>query len=185
MKKGRTNVTESRFPCHLWEIRDAKSALDMMETALIRQYGTCLELEDSFALHGNYPDYDDEGSRRLLRCKVCGSLLLVQSSMRECPYWDEPDMYYRDYIPAASVEEADLLNILWNGEEPGEYPFRHLKRDDHRYLWTEGEEPVPLFPEELRRRIREKYAGLSPKHRELLEKLICEAGKKEGNGDND
>ena len=83
MKKGRTNVTESRFPCHLWEIRDAKSALDMMETTLIRQYGTRLELADSFALHGNYPDYDDEGSRRLLRCKVCGGLLLVQSSTRE------------------------------------------------------------------------------------------------------
>ena len=60
-----------------------------------------------------------------------------------------------------------------------EYPFRHLRRDDFRLLWMEGEEPRPYDPEELRKRIREKYAGLKKEQKELLEKLIREAGKED------
>ena len=185
MEKARTHGTEPRFPCHFWETRDAKNAMDTMETTVVRRYGAYLELEDSFTLHGNYPDHHDEGRRSLQRCNVCGALMLAQFSKNECPYWDLPDQYYRDYIPVASAEEASLLNILWNGEELRKYPFRHLERDDYSYLWTEGEEPVPHDPEELRRRIREKYAGLSPKHREMLEKMMSEAGKTERDEEDD
>ena len=179
MQKERTCGTGICFPCHLWEMRDAKEALHSMKTVLVREYGTRLKLDDSFALHDNYPNRDEEGERNLQRCEVCGSLLLGQHSKRECPFWDMTDEYYHDFIPVGSVEEADLLNILLSGEELREYPFRHLQQYDYNYLWTKGEEPVPNDPEELKQRIREKYAGLSPEHREMLEKMISEAGKAE------
>ncbi len=118
-----------------------------------------------------------------MRCNVCGGLMLTQLSFEECPYWDDPDLYYRDYIPVASVEEADLLNILRNEKELKDYPARHLRRDDLRYLWTDQKEPVPNDPEELKKKIRIKYRRLSPKHREMLEKMMEEAGKGEGGTD--
>ena len=108
--------------------------------------------------------------------------MLTQSSMVESPYWDDPDPYYRDCIPVASVEEADLLNILLNEKELSNFPVRHLKRDDLRILWTNQKVPALNDPEELKKRIRIKYQALSPEHRELLEKKMAEAGKEEGDG---
>lgn len=40
-------------------------------------------------------------------------------------------------------------------------------------------EPVWAEPEELKEKIRRKYAGLSPEEKELPEKLMRDAGKKE------
>lgn len=165
------------YLCHLYGIRDAEEAYEAIDVKCIREYGECLRLEDGTALHRNYPDCHDEGERFLVRCKVCGALTLVQWSMRECPYWDEPDEYYHDRIPVASMEEADLLNILWDEKELKEYPFRHFRRDDMRKLWTDGKEPVPYDPEELREKIREKYAGLTMREKGMLENMIRAAGK--------
>ena len=149
-----------RFPCHLYGIRDAKEAYKAIEVERVKDYGPDLSLDDSFVLHRNYPDHHDEGGRCLLRCNTCGALMLTQHSMEDCPYWDEPDLYFSDRLPVASVEEAELLNILWDEEELKKYPFRYLRRDDFRYLWTEGNEPVPYDTEELKKKIRGKYAGL-------------------------
>ena len=177
--------TEGRFPCHLYEIRDAEEAYTAMDVALIRDYGKRLTLEDGFVLHNNYPDDRDEGGRYLTRCNVCGGWMLTQSSMEESPYWDDPDLYYRDCIPVASVEEADLLNILLDEKELKNDPVRHLKRDDLRILWTNQKAPAPNDPEELKKRIRIKYQALSPEHREMLEKKMEEAGKEEGETEHD
>ena len=165
------------YPCHIYGIKDAKEADAVNEITRVKDYGSNLSLDDSFTIHSNYPDSHEEGRRILARCNICGGLMLRQLSKIECPYWDEPDEYYHDYVPVATVKEADLLNILWNGKELAEYPFRHIKRDDYRVLWTDGKEPEPYDPEELKQKIREKYAGLSPKHREMLEKMISQTGK--------
>ena len=177
--------TEGRFPCHLYEIREAEEAYKAMDVTRVRDYGNRLTLEDGFVLHNNYPNYRDEGGRYLTRCNVCGGLMLTQSSMEECPYSDDPDLYYRDSVPVASVEEADLLNILLNEKELSNFPVRHLKRDDLRILWTNQKAPAPNDPEELKKRIRIKYQALSPEHREMLEKKMEEAGKEEEGADND
>ena len=54
-----------------------------------------------------------------------------------------------------------------------------MRRDDLRYLWTDQKAPARNDPEELKRKIRMKYRGLSPKHREMLERMMEEAGKTE------
>ena len=181
MSKVKTG--EDRFLCHLFEVQDAKEANKRIGVTKIKSYGGRLLLDDNTVLHDNYPHRDDEGGRYLFRCKECGALTLMQSSMSECPYWDDPDLYYHDIIPVVSMEEADLLNILWDENEFKEYPFRHLRRDDRRIYWTEGNEPVPYEPEELRGKIREKYAGLSTDHKQMLEELMSAAGKEKDAGD--
>ena len=170
----------NRFPCHIYEIKDAKEAFDAIDAAGVKGYGEQTSLEDGTVLHDNYRKYHERGGRYLARCNVCGCLMLTQSSMMECPYWDDPDLYFRDHIPVATVEEADLLNILWDEEELKKNSCRHLQRDDMRKLWTDGKEPVPYDPESLKRKIRMKYAGLNKKQKAMLEKLISEAGKETG-----
>ena len=177
--------TEGRFPCHLYEIRDAEEAYKAIDVTGVKDYGDYTALEDGTVLHNNYPDHHDEGRRVLTRCNVCGGLMLTQSSMDECPYWDDPDLYYRDCIPVASVEEADLLNILLDEKELKNMTVRHLKRDDQRILWTNQKAPVPNDPAELRKRIRIKYQALSPEEKKLLGKKMEEAGKEEGETGND
>ena len=165
------------YPCHLYGIEDAKEAYEAIDAERIRNYGECVSLEDGTLLHHNFPSSHDEGGRYLTRCNVCGGLMLVQSSSEDCPYWDDPDLFYRDCIPVATIEEADLLNILWDETELKEKSCRHLQRDDMRKLWTEGKDPVPYNPDELKEKIREKYSLLSKIKKEMLEKLIGEVGK--------
>ena len=177
-ERERERIAHPLYPCHLYGIEDGKKAYEAMDTEFVKGYGGRLYLEDGTVLHDNYPRDRDEGKRFLTRCKICGGLMLTQSSMEDCPYWDDPDLYFRDCIPVATVEEADLLNILWDEEELVKSPFRHLQRDDMRKQWTKGKDPVPYDPEELKQMIREKYSGLKKKQKEMLEKLIGEAGTK-------
>ena len=170
-------MTDRSYPCHLYGIQDAKEAYEAIDVTCIKEYGKEVSLEDGTVLHENCPVHRDDGRRYITRCNVCGGLMLVQSSMEDCPYWDDPDLYFRDCIPVATVEEADLLNILWDEKELPEYPFRHLRRDDLKKLWTKGKEPVSYEPENLRNRIRMKYSALPLKQKKMLEKLMSEAGK--------
>lgn len=161
----------TRYPCHIWEIGDAEEAKDAFEATAIRDYGEYTALEDGTELHCNY--MWDDGSRRLLRCDHCGGLVIRQRSEF---HGGDDDADYLDWIPVASVEEADLLNILWSPLELEDHPFRHLRANDYRYFWTKAEEPVPYDPEELKEKIRQKYSGLKPEQKEMLEKLIRNAG---------
>ena len=52
---------ESRFPCHVYEIADAKEAYDSFRGELIKEYGDDVTLNDGTVLHGNY--MWDDGSR--------------------------------------------------------------------------------------------------------------------------
>ena len=168
-----------RYPCHLWEIEDAKEAFGMVKGSCAREYGSVCGLEDGTVLHLNYPGWHDEGERFLTRCNACGGLVLVQHSMQDASlmFFDESNEYYWDLIPVATPEEADLLNILWDGEDLNQCSVRHLQREDGRYYWKEGTEPVPYDPEELKEKIRQKYSGLKPEQKEMLEDLIRKAGK--------
>ena len=164
---------KNRFPCHLWEIENAEKAKDAFGWTIIRDYGDDTALEDGTVLHGNY--MWDDGSRALLRCNHCGGLVIRQrSEFHSC---SDDDSDYLDWIPVASVEEADLLNLLWGALELESYPFRQLRANDYRYFWTKAGEPVPYNPEELKEKIRQEYAGLKPEQKEMLEDLIREAGK--------
>ena len=167
-------MSEIRYPCHFYGVSDAGEVFDRWEGELVRDYGEYTSLEDRTVLHDNY--CWDEGGRALVRCRECGALMLQQRSVYN-DMFDGPDDYYKDWIPVASVEEGDLLNILWGPMELEKYPFRHFRGNNRNYFWTEGDEPKPYNPEELKGKIRDEYAGLPDDKKPLLEKLISEAGK--------
>ena len=162
---------EGRYPCHVWGMADPKEAYEAFRGETVKDYGEDTYLEGGTVLHGNC--MWDEGGRRLVRCLDCGGLVICQSSEFHS-FSDDGDGYYRDWIPVSSVEEADLLNILWGALEMESYPFRHLRKNNGVYAWTKGEEPRPYDPGELREMIRAKYPEAG---REALEKLIGEAGE--------
>ena len=162
------------FPCHIYQNPDAGKALGDMRMETVKDYGDYLSLEDRTTLHWNY--VWDDGDRTLCRCRSCGGLFIAQNSEYHS-FSDSPDGYYFDMVPVASVEEADLLNILWSASELENYPFRHIRANNLDYFWTRQSDPVPYDVEELKRKIREKYAKLAPEQKEMLEKLISAAGK--------
>lgn len=157
---------EPRFPCHIYDIEDANEAYDSFRGELVKEYGDDVSLDDGTVLHGNY--MWDDGSRSLVRCKKCGGLLIMQSSEYHS-FSDSPDGYYKDWIPVASEEEADLLNILLGAMEMENVPCRHIRRNNGEVFWTNDKEPEPCDPEDLIRAIREKYSDADP---EQLDNLI-------------
>ena len=173
---------EGRFPCHVWEMEDAGEARKSFRGTVVREYDEYTDLEDGTVLHWNY--MWDEGDRYLLRCNECGGLMMVQKSeFHSC--FDDDD-YYSDQIPIASVEEGDLLNILWDGLDMEGYPYRSIRGNNFQYFWKQGKEPKPYDTEKLKRDIRKKYKDLSPEKKELLEKMIRDAGKTDdGDGKDD
>ena len=70
---------------------------------------------------------------------------------------DSPDGYYEDWIPVASVEEGNLLNILLDVGGLEDYPCRHFRGNNHQYFWTQGPEPTPRDTAELQKQILQKY----------------------------
>jgi len=157
---------EARFPCHIYEIADAVEAYASFRGELIKEYGDNVTLSDGTVLHWNY--MWDDGSRYLVRCKKCGGLLIMQSSEYHS-FSDSPDGYYKDWIPAASVKEADLLNILLGAMEMENVPCRHIRRNNDDVFWTEGKEPEAYDPDELAQAIKKTYPDADP---ELLDHLI-------------
>ena len=145
------------FLCHIYGIPDGGEAREEFRGEFVKDYGEKLSLKDGRTLHWNY-NWDD-GDRMLMRCKDCGALLIRQFSEYHS-FSDSPDGYYSDWIPVASEEEADLLNILWDAMELESYPYRHIRGNNFSFFWTKGEEPVPYDPENLRKQIREKYREL-------------------------
>ncbi len=154
MRGMKRSMNKTCYPCHIFDMPDAEKGYCEFRGKIIQDYGDDVCLPDGTKLHENYTW--DDGSRRLLRCEKCGGLILVQTSEFHNMY-DGPDGYYQDWIPAASAEEADLLNILLDVMELEDYPCRHLRRNNGQVFWTAGEEPKPKEPEELRKQIREKY----------------------------
>ena len=165
---------KGHYPCHIWESEDAKEARKAFKVTEIQDYGSEVRLEDGTVLHINYDEQDDYGSRRLYRCRTCGGLILSQSSV-DC--WDPTDIDADDdYMPVSSPEEAGLLNILLDYGEFFQIPGRRLHTFNNRLCsWTGSGEPVPGDPEELKEKIRQKYSGLKPAQKEMLEKLIWKA----------
>ena len=163
------------YPCHVWEIEDAKEAKKALRVTEMKKYGSDVRLEDGTLLHINYDEQDDYGCRRLYRCRTCGGLILSQSSV-DC--WDPTDIDADDdYMPVSSPEEAGLLNILLDYGEFYQVPGRRFHTFNHSLpRWLGSGEAVPGDPEELKEKIRQKYAWLSPEQKEMLEKLMARAG---------
>ena len=146
-------VCPENYPCHIFRIADAEKAHNEFHGRLIRNYGEQVWLQDGSILHSNH--VWDDGGRRLLRCKDCGGLLLKQTSEFHGIYGE--DGYYEDWIPAATEEEGEMLNILLDALELENYPCRHLRGNNCSYMWIGDEEAKPCDPEDLKRRILEKY----------------------------
>ena len=167
---------KNRYPCHIWGIEDAKEAEKAFRVTAVGELGSEVRLEDGTLLHINYDEQDDYGCRRLYRCRTCGGLILGQSSM-DC--WDPTDIDADDdFIPVSSPEEAGLLNILLDHGGFYKVPGRKYHEFNHFVCqWLGSGDPVPNDPEELKEKIRQKYAWLNPEQKEMLEKLIRNAGK--------
>ena len=166
-----TNKQDRRYLCHIYEMRDPYEVKKTFQGETVKEYGDCVRLPDGTKLHDNF---DDEyytaptGERYLVKCKECGALLLIQDTCDPNPF-DGFEFLY-DWLPVASEAEADLLNILLTGNEYKNYPFRHFRQIDYtRCMWTEGEDPRPNDPEELKEKIREKY---NQANLDQLEKLM-------------
>lgn len=170
-----------RFLCHIYDMDEACEIRKSFRSKKIKEYGDCVRLPDGTKLHDNLDTRGytaPQGNRELVRCNKCGALLLIQNTCDPNIY--EGFEFLHDWIPVASEEEANLLNILLTGPEFTEYPFCHIQATGYYGCsWTDGEEPSPNDPEKLKDRIREKYADVN---REELEKLISEAGKGGRNG---
>ena len=166
----------TRYPCHIWEIGDAEEAKKAFRVMRVSDLGSDVMLEDRTLLHINHDEQDDCGSRELLRCRTCGGLILSQSSV-DC--WDPTDIDADDdYMPVSSPEEAGLLNILLDYGEFYQLPGRIFHTFNNSLpRWRGTGDPVPNDPEELKEKIRQKYSGLKPEQKEMLEKLISKAGE--------
>ena len=163
----------ARFPCHLYDLADPDALFRELRVHPIKPYGDRVALGDGTVLHENVEEGDEYGGKRdLVRCSVCGALFIRQ-------YFEEYGTLggtetVTHYIPVASEEEADLMNILLDEKEMDLFPVRHPMRYDRKYTWTKGDDPCPYDPEELKKLIRRKYARAD---REQLEELISAAGE--------
>ena len=162
-----------RYRCCIYDM-EADQLFRNLQLQEIKSYGDRVTLEDGTILHEVKYDeslFSETNERTLCRCRKCGALFLRD-------YHYESDMYdpwsCGRMFPAASEEEADLLNIFMDGKETGLPDFRRPYRYDWKYEWLGKEEPRPLDTEKLKEMIRKKYAGAD---RELLEKLIRNAGQ--------
>lgn len=142
------------YPCHIFGIADAAKAYEEFQGEMVRDYGENVCRPDGSVLHWNY--MWDDGRRYLVRCKKCGGLLMMQDSEYHSMS-DSPDGYYSDWLPVASEEEGDLLNILLDVMEFENYPCSHLRENNGSFFWTGGKGPRSNDPEDLKRKIRERY----------------------------
>ena len=174
-EKGGVKIDQNgvRFPCCIYEVTDSVKIYRSLALEQMKNYGEKTVLEDGTVLHNNYDTEGwDGGDRKLLRCRKCGGLFF-------CLYYYDYNMYdgyysCNDWIPVRTEEEADLLNILIDGNGGfRSVTERYLHRSDWTYKWVGTGDPVDCDPEELRKLIRERYADTDP---ELLEKLIRTAG---------
>ncbi len=165
-----------RSLCCIYDMDDAHAVDQSFREVTVKEYGDSVCLSDGTKLHdnldGEYGNYTAPvGRRELVRCRKCGALLIHQHTC-------DPNIYdgfefLDDWIPVASVQEADLLNILLSGQEFTAYSFRHFRQVNLHGRWSEGKEPCPNDPDDLIQMIMDKYTGVDPA---LLAELIRETG---------
>lgn len=144
-----------KYPCHVFFTSEVEDVKKTFEDEVIKDYGPSVKLKNGTKLHDNFHLFNGEtGGRSLVRCKRCGAMLLKQIT-HDWDIYDGPNHCY-DWIPVASEEEADLLNVLLDGEEFENY-CRHLRKYNFTYLWTTGESPKIYAIEELKMKVMEKY----------------------------
>ena len=87
-------------PCITFEMNDADEAYDhLLWYELITDY-------KGFAFD-NCMYAEDDGWRRLYRCKSCGGMYMVQHS--EGHFMSHDDEEYDDYFPIGSIEEVESI----------------------------------------------------------------------------
>lgn len=110
--------------CCTFEIENARKAGNALDCEVIERYGDTCEGHPLFCW--------DSGSRRLVRCRKCGALLLVQSS----EYHGFGDDYYVDYFPVESREQALQFNCEWDGFALEQnYEGVYLMQTNDKFSW--------------------------------------------------
>ena len=164
-----------KYPCCAYEL-DGGHLYGNFHTQDIKQYGNELILADGTVLYRKKcdPEKWERRERKLVRCTGCGALFIQDYYFEYENIFDGCWSCYSWY-PVATEEEADLLNILMDGEQDSRYvPGRYIFRSGWRYKWQGEGDPEPRDPEELRKQIRKKYRHAD---RDQLEDLIRKAGQ--------
>ena len=94
--------------CIAFEMDDPQAAYEHIKPEVLINYGD--------EAYGKCLHMRDDGSRVLVRCKVCGGMILIQESEFHS-FTDSSDSLYIDYFPVISAEEADSINRKWGGYE--------------------------------------------------------------------
>ena len=161
MTMGKSRETKPRYRrCCVYDL-EAEQLCRNLQLQEIKSYGDSVTLEDGTVLHKTEKDpdmYMETNERTLCRCRKCGALFLKNYHYKSDMYdsWSSESLY-----PAASEEEADLINILMDGKEAGLPDFRRIYRHGWSYEWIGKEDPRPLDTEELKTMIRRKYAPVN------------------------
>ncbi len=104
--------------CHIFDLYDADHTIGDFHFDLVEDYG---DRCNGHALH-----IWDDGGRKLVRCRDCGALVLIQKSELHS-FTDGPDAYYIDYFAVSSAEEARGLNQKYSGFDLEKNPpGRHI-----------------------------------------------------------
>lgn len=117
--------------CIGFRFSDALEAYEHMRGAgkLVEDYG-----------HSAYghPLYTwDDGGRCLVRCGKCGGYILIQSSEFHSFSDNSDDSYYTDFFPVSSPEEAEDLNIKYDGFSiETEFRDRYLMETNGHVCWS-------------------------------------------------
>lgn len=116
--------------CIGFQLEMVTDALEHMDYEIIRDYG-------DYA-YGHFLYTWDDGKRLLGRCRKCGGYILIQTS--EFHSFTGDDSYYTDFFPVDSEQEADELNMKYNGFEiESKFNEKYIIRDGIWIGWKKGE----------------------------------------------
>ena len=114
--------------CKAFEMKDPAEAWEHMRLDIIRDYGDCA--------YGHFLHTWDDGKRMLARCRNCGGFILIQKSEFHA-FTDGDDSYYSDYFPVENEEEADRLNMMFDGFAIEKcFPKRYLCMTNSCLHWS-------------------------------------------------
>lgn len=114
------------WPCAAFAMESAKDAYEHIQGYRpVKHYG-------EGRIGHYYHTWDGGTGRHLCRCAKCGGYILVQRS----GYHGEEDVYYGDYFPVSSPEEAEELNMKYDGWEIEDcFPGRYLIENGGPASW--------------------------------------------------
>jgi hypothetical protein len=122
--------------CCIFQYYDANEAWHHFVYEIIENYGDVFCNPDGSVKHCLHTW--DDGGRRLVRCKKCGALFLLQTSEFH-NMTDGNDSYYLDFFQVGSREEALVYNEKYNGFTlENSYGGTFLSGTNMNWSWRKG-----------------------------------------------